>query len=125
MNLIKKWYFWLIIAGIIMGLTTIIILFPQLGVGSGGISLEEYNKITIGTTDEDLEKIVAPNREWLLKDLDKYIEIISTSKDGLIYTEVRKIKGENGGYAIITLQRDFKISLSSYKVVKKEQFDLK
>ena len=77
MNLIKKWWFWLIIAGIIIVIITIIILIPK-GVGSGGISLKEYDKITMGITNNGVEEIVAPNHEWN-HGYSKYVEEMSKS----------------------------------------------
>lgn len=124
MNLIKKWWFWLIIALIIIGIITIIILIPKLGVGSGGISLKEYNKIQLGETNFGVEEIVAPNHEWDFE-YSKYVEQISTSTENHKYIVINKILGENGGYAIITYEKDFKVPFSSLVVIKKEQFDLK
>lgn len=125
MNLIKKWWFWLIIAGIIIGIITIIILIPK-GVGSGGISLKEYDKITMGITNNGVEEIVAPNHEWD-HGYSKYVEEMSKSTENHKYTVVNKILGENGGHAIITYVMDYTKPVGDWhlEVVKKEQFDLK
>lgn len=124
MNLIKKWWFWLIIALIIIGITTIIILIPKEGVGSGGISLVEYNKIEMGESNFGLEEIIAPNHEWD-HNYSKYVEEISKTTENHKYIVVNKYYGENGGYAIITLEKDLSTSFSRLVVTKKENFNLK
>ena len=124
MNLIKKWWFWLIIALIIIGIITIIILIPKLGVGSGGISLTEYNKIEMGESNFGLEEIIAPNHEWD-HNYSKYVEEISKTTENHKYIVVNKYYGENGGYAIITLEKDLSTSFSRLVVTKKENFNLK
>ena len=126
MNLIKKWWFWLIIVGIIIGITTIIILITKSGVGSGGISLKEYEKIQLGETNFGVEEIVAPNHEWD-HGYSKYVEEISKTTENHKYTVINKILGENSGYAIITYVMDYTkpAGFWNLEVVKKEQFDLK
>lgn len=125
MNLIKKWWFWLIIVGIIIGITTIIILITKSGVGSGGISLKEYEQIQVNeTTIFGVEDIIAPNNEWI-GNRSKYVEEISNSTEDHKYTIINKYYGENGGYALITLQQDLTKSFTRLTVIKKENFNLK
>jgi len=125
-----KWYFWLILIifiSIIVFFT--LTLIDASGVGTAGISKNEFDKITIGsTTNYELNSIIDQNDEW---DDDavynKCVEKISESSENHIYTYVYKYYGEKSGYAIITLQADYTNGYfyNDVIVTKKEDYNLK
>lgn len=106
---------------------TIIILMPKGGVGTGGISKEEFDKIIIGTQKEKVSEIIDPENKW--KDNNIYakcVEQIGEIKENKIYTLIYKYYGETSGYAIIKYQADLSYYfIPEYKVVEKTQYDLK
>lgn len=99
------------------------------GVGTAGISKKEFEKIIIGkTTQSELNKIIDNNDEWENDDIyAKCVEEISKSNEDKKYTYTYKYYGENGGYAIITLQADYSNGYfyNNVIVTKKESFGLK
>ena len=99
------------------------------GVGTAGISKEEFEKINVGsTTNYQLNSIIDEKNEWHdNKIYEKCVEEISYSKENSIYTYVYKYYGEKGGYAIITLQADYSNGYfyNDVIVTKKENFNLK
>lgn len=128
-ELIKKWWFWLCI---VLTAILIIILLTQIkekGVGTAGISIEEFEKITLGMTQSNVNTIIDKLDEW---DNDETYnkcceEISSSNRDG-IYTYVYKYYGEQNGYAIITYEVDYSkgyYGLEYPKVIKKEKYNLK
>lgn len=132
----NQWWFWLIISITIIALTLIIVFFNQshnnssdYGVGSAGISLEEFEKITIGsTTMWDISNIIDKNDEWNNNDIyNKVVEEIEDSKSEHIYKHVYKYLGENSGYALITFEADYSNGYfyNDFIVTKKENFNLK
>ena len=62
----KKWYFWLILVTFVfIILLLIFILNNNSGVGTAGISKDEFDEITIGsTTNFELTSIIDQNDEW-------------------------------------------------------------
>ena len=132
-DLIKKWWLWVIAICIC---TIIILIFiisiskeDKQGVGTAGISLDEFEEIQIGkTTNFELNSIIDKNDEWDNDDIyAKCVEKIEESKEGNKYTYIYKYYGEKSGYAIITLQADYSTGYFYNDVVaiKKEKFDLK
>lgn len=127
----EKWQFWLIIlAVIVIIIIGIIITNNQAkGVGSAGISREEYNEIEIGkTTNFELNEIIDKDDEWSNDAIyDKCVQQISEEKEDSKYTYVYKYYGERSGYAIITLQADYSNGYfyNDVIVIKKEKFNLK
>jgi len=126
-NLIKKWWFWTIILVIVV---IIVIIFKtnSEGVGTAGISIEEYEEIALGMSNFKVNEIIDKLDEWHNDDVyNKCCEEISNSKNNHIYTYSYKYYGEKKGYAIITFEADYSkgdlFVLPS--VVKKEKFDLK
>lgn len=126
----KKWWFWLIIllSISIIAMKIIINNYSQ-GVGSAGISREEYEKIEIGkTTNFELNKIIDKDNEWDNDSVyDKCVQQIDEKKENSKYTYIYKYYGEKSGYAIITLQADY---LNGYfyndvVVIEKEKYNLK
>ena len=107
----KKWWFWLIILAIILAIILIIIFTNNNvdGVGTAGISKEEFDKIEVGkTTNFELNSIIDKKDEWNDDEIyDKCVEQIGEEKDNSKYTYIYKYYGENSGYAIITLQADY------------------
>lgn len=126
----KKWWFWLIIllSISIIAMKIIINNYSQ-GVGSAGISREEYEEIEIGkTTNFELNKIIDKDNEWDNDSVyDKCVQQIDEKKENSKYTYIYKYYGEKSGYAIITLQADY---LNGYfyndvVVIEKEKYNLK
>lgn len=99
------------------------------GVGTAGISKEEFDEIIIGkTTNFELDSIIDKNNEWFDDEVyEKCVEQIEESKENHKYTYVYKYYGEKGGYAIITLQADYSNGYfyNDVIVIKKEKFGLK
>ncbi len=129
-ELIKKWWFWLIIVIVVTIIISIIIVsLTKKGVGTAGISLEEYDEIEIGkTTNFKLNSIIDKNDEWDNdKVYNKCVEAIGEEKEDKKYTYIYKYYGEKGGYAIITLQADYSNGYfyNDVVVIKKEKFNLK
>lgn len=130
-RLIKKWWFWLVIVLIFALIILVEILFNSSnnGVGSAGISKEEFNEIVVGqTTNFELNSIIDKNDEWDEDEVyDRCVEEIGISKKDNKYTYVYKYYGEKGGYAIITLQADYSNGYyyNDVVVIKKENFNLK
>jgi len=131
-NIIKKWWFWLIIILILVSVVLIGILLNKSknkGVGTAGISKEEFDEIKIGeTTNFELNSIIDKNDEWFQDEIyDKCVEQIEESKENHKYTYIYKYYGEKSGYAIITLQADYSNGnfYNDVIVIKKEKFGLK
>lgn len=130
-NLIRKWWFWLTIVLISILITFVAILLNNKddGVGSAGISKEEFDEIIVGkTTNFELNSIIDKNNEWNEDEIyNKCVEEIENSKEGHKYTYVYKYYGEKNGYAIITLQADYSNGYyyNDVIVIKKEKFNLK
>lgn len=130
-NLIKKRWFWLVIVLLFILITSTVILLngKDNGVGSAGISKEEFDEIIVGeTTNFELNSIIDKNNEWNEDEIyNKCVEEIENSKKDHKYTYVYKYYGEKGGYAIITLQADYSNGYyyNDVIVIKKEKFNLK
>lgn len=130
-ELIKKWWFWLVIVLILALIIFTVILLNSSndGVGSAGISKEEFNEIIVGqTTNFELNSIIDKNDEWNEDEVyDKCVKEIENFKKDNKYTYVYKYYGEKGGYAIITLQADYSNGYyyNDVVVIKKENFNLK
>lgn len=129
----KKWWFWIIIVIIILIIATIIILLnvndTSNGVGSAGISKEEFEKIQVGkTTNFELNSIIDQKDEWDNDEVyNKCVEQIGEEKEDSKYTYIYKYYGEKTGYAIITLQADYSNGYfyNDVIVIKKENYGLK
>lgn len=128
-NIVKKLWFCLILVFLIAIIITIVLLNNNDGVGSAGISKEEFEQIKIGeTTNFGVNKIIDQNHEWDNDEVyKKCVEELENSKENKKYTYKYKYYGEKGGYAIITLQADYSNGYyyNEVKVIKKEQFGLK
>lgn len=132
-DLAKKWWFWGIIVCICMISILIFIMLlnksDKQGVGTAGISLEEFEEIVIGkTTNFGLSKIIDKNDEWYNDEIyNKCVEKIGEEEKDKKYTYIYKYYGEKAGYAIITLQADYSNGYlyNDVVVIKKEKFDLK
>ena len=126
----KKWWFWLIIllSISIIAMKIIINNYSQ-GVGSAGISREEYEEIEIGkTTNFELNKIIDKDNEWDNDSVyDKCVQQIDEKKESSKYTYIYKYYGEKSGYAIITLQADYSNGYfyNDVVVIEKEKYNLK
>lgn len=131
-DIIKKWWFWIVILLMVTLICIIIFAFSKdtnKGVGTAGISKEEFEQIEIGkTTNFGINKIIDKNGEWDDDEIyEKCVEQIGESKEDSKYTYIYKYYGEKGGYAIITMQADYSngYSYNDVLVIKKEQFNLK
>ncbi len=128
-KIIKKWWFWLIIISIIFSITILIlILNKNNGVGTAGISVDEFNKIQIGMSQFEVDGIVDKLNEWNNDEIyEKCCEEISKSQQEHVYTYVYKYYGEKGGFAIITYAVDYSDGtfFEMPEVVKKEKVNLK
>lgn len=124
-----KRYFILIIVILLIIASILFIKNNDKGVGTAGISKEEFEKIKIGeTTNYELNDIIDKNNEWNDDEVyNKCVEQIEESKVDKKYTYIYKYLGENGGYAIITLQADYsnEYFYNDVIVIKKEKFNLK
>ena len=130
-ELIKKWWFWIILVIVCICIISIMLFNKsnKKGVGTAGISLQEFEEIQIGkTTNFELNSIIDKNDEWENNDIyAKCVEKVEESKEDSKYTYVYKYYGEKGGYAIITLQADYSNGYfyNDVIVIKKEKIDLK
>lgn len=121
-NLIKKWWFWLIVlASIIIISSIIFVAKSDKGVGENGISKQEFEKIELGMSESSVTKIISPN------DLEAVEKELEKSKENSIYTYKYKYYGEKRGYVIITYEADYSNGdlFVLPKVTKKEKFNLK
>ena len=125
-DLLKKWWFWLIIIVILLIIIAILFfsLYKNDGVGTAGISKEEFDEISLGMTQLEVNSIIDKLDEWDNDEIyDKCCQEISNTKKDGIYTYVYKYQGENSGYAIITYEIDYSngyYGLEYPKVVKKK-----
>ena len=126
----KKWWFWLLI-GIILVTTIFLVIYinnKPIGVGTAGISKEEFDKIEIGkTTNFELNSIIDQNNEWNNDEIyERCVEQLEEKKEEHKYTYIYKYYGEEKGYAIITLQADYSNGYyhNDVIVVKKENVGL-
>lgn len=99
---------------IILLVILIIIVFKNfndrktIGVGEAGISVEEFNQITNGMSNFEVNDIIDPNS--LLDDDETYnkcVQEISNTENNHIYSYTMRYQGENAGYAEITFTADY------------------
>lgn len=128
-KLIKKWWFWSIIGTILIIGVIVLTVNANKGVGTAGISLEEYEQIQLGMTQFEVNSIIDAKDEWEDDNIyDKCSKKISENKKNGVYTYVYKYFGENEGYAIITYEVDYSEGFYGMKypeVIKKEEYNLK
>ena len=128
-NIFKKWWFWLIIFLVIIVIILIFLLFKKdgNGIGTAGISKKEFDNISIGMSQFEVESIIDKFDEWYDDNVyEKSCEEISKEYKDNKYTYQYKYYGEKSGYAIITYQADYSKSFIEIpEVVKKENFNLK
>lgn len=127
----KKLWFWIIVILIII----VVFLFTMLitnssnkGVGTAGISKQEFDEIKIGTTNFELNNIIDKNNEWENDEVyDRCVEKIGEKEEDSKYTYIYKYYGEKAGYAIITLQADYSNGYfyNDVIVIEKEDYNLK
>ena len=126
---LRKWWFWLIIILIFAIVTIIFIMQSNEGVGTAGISKEEFDEIRIGQTNNfELNSIIDKNNEWNNDEIyNKCVEEIGEKREDSKYTYIYKYYGEKSGYAIITLQADYSNGYlyNDLIVIKKENHNLK
>lgn len=116
----------ILIIGIIIG----IVLLNKFndGIGSAGISLQEFNKIELGMSNSKVNSIIDEKDEW---DDDiiynKACKEVGKEKNNHIYSYTYKYIGENGGYALITYTANYSGGdvFVMPTVSQKEQFNLK
>lgn len=128
----KKWWFWAIIFIFLIAIVISLLFIYNTdnnGVGTAGISKDEFEKIQIGnTTNYELNSIIDENNEWDNDEIyNKCVEEISEKKEDSKYTYTYKYYGEKGGYAIITLQADYSNGYfyNDVIVIEKQNFGLK
>lgn len=128
-NIIKKWWFWLVIIFILVFIiATILIRNKSNGVGSAGINQDEFNEIQLGMSQFEVHGIIDKLDEWNDDEIyEKCCEEISKSQKDHIYTYEYKYYGEKEGYALITYEADYSdgVYFKMPEVVKKEKFNLK
>ena len=128
-TLYKKWWFWLIIGLLILILVLFLIKNNSKGIGTAGISIDEFEKIENGMDQFEVNAIIDELDEWNDDEIyDKACQEISNEKKDSVYTYVYKYVGEKSGYALITYESDYSEGVYGLKypeVVKKEQFNLK
>lgn len=129
-DVIKKWWFGFIVI-IVATIVIITIVLTGLkkgnGVGTAGISKEEFSKIEIGMSQTTVNSIIDNYDEW--NDDETYKECcqeINKSNENHVYKYTYKYLGEKGGYAIITYEADYSSGdlFVLPTVSKKEQFNL-
>lgn len=129
-GILKRWWVWLIVIIII---AIAIFAFLKIknkneGIGTAGINKKEFNKIEIGMSQFEVEKIIDELDEWNNDEIyEKCCQEISSTAKNHVYEYKYKYLGENGGYVIITYEADYsKESLFVLPTVsKKEQYNLK
>lgn len=128
-NLVKKWWFLTIIVIIICSIIiSITIMNKKEGIGTSGISKEEFKEIELGMSQFKVNEIIDKLDEWDNNSVyEKACEEISKSHKDSIYTYQYKYYGEKSGYAIITFEADYTETIIGVfpEVIKKEQFNLK
>ena len=122
-DIIKKWWFWLVILVIFISSIALILFTTKDGIGSSGISKEEFEEIKLGMSQFEVNGIIDKLDEWDEDEIyEKACEEITKTYKNSIYTYEYKYYGEKGGYAIITFEADYnKGSFETPEVVKKEQ----
>lgn len=128
----RKWYLILIILAIIIAIITCTILLTTRtpnGIGSAGISKEEFEEIEIGMDNFEVNAIIDKLDEWNDDEVyEKACEEVEKTKNESVYKYIYKYNGENSGYALITFEVDYSdgvYGLDYPEVVKKEQVNLK
>lgn len=107
-DLIKKWWFGVIIIAIVIIIVSIFSELKTKGVGSAGVSLEEYQKIELGMSENTVTKIIDSNDEWFEDSIyEKCCQEVEKSKDNHKYRYTYKYIGDKGGYALITYEADY------------------
>ena len=99
------------------------------GIGEAGISLEEFNKISSGMTQSEVEKIIDSNNLWNDDDIYSTACIkLEENKNNSIYIYKYKYIGDKSGYAIVTYKVDYSngyYGLEYPKVTDFQNFNLK
>ena len=100
------------------------------GIGSAGISLEEFKKISTGMDNFEVNSIIDNEDLWNNDDIyEKACIEINKEKEGSIYSYTNKYIGEKSGYALITFSVDYSsdnsLNLKFPEVIKKENHNLK
>lgn len=95
-DLIKKWWFWMIIVlVIIIAILIALTINKSHGVGTAGISLQEFEEIDLGMSNLTVNKIIDKLDEWDDNNIyDKCCKEISKSNQNSIYTYSYKYYGE-------------------------------
>ncbi len=121
LRMLSKKYI-LITIGIIAIILIIIVVVSSKkpkGVGSIGMSPSEYDRIVMGDT---ITKVNDKITERLtVGDYPKVVSTVSEKKDGDKTIIVYRYEGENGGYALITVEKELFIET----VISKENHGLK
>lgn len=127
----KKRWFWLLILLVIIIIVIILFIIKSnsRGIGTAGISKEEFEKIEFGMDQFEVNSIIDELEEWNNNEIyEKACYEISNERKDSVYTYVYKYIGEENGYALITFEVDYSNGayiLKYPEVIKKEQFDLK
>lgn len=129
-DIVKKWWFLLIVVLVISMIVIAMLLIKKEsnGVGSAGISLEEFNQIELGMGQSKVQSIIDSEDEWDDDNVyDRCCEETNKSEEGSVYRYTYKYIGENEGYAEITYEADYSNGdlFVLPTVVSKENFNLK
>ena len=105
-RILKKWWILIIVLASIIGLMCFKV--SNRGVGTAGISLEEFEKIELGMGETTVNKLIDTEDEWSDdKVYEKCCTEVNKNKDNHIYTYTYKYLGEKGGYALVTFEADY------------------
>lgn len=118
----------LIIGAITIAIVIIVILIPKGGVGYGGITKENFEKVRTGMDNFEVNDVLDPEDRWHDNDtFNKCVEEISETYTKGKYSYTNKYMGEKGGYAIIKFEADYSDGyyIKHPIVIEKTQYDLK
>lgn len=128
----RKFLLFIVILMIVSMITVLLFLLKNNskdGIGEAGISLEEFNKISSGMTQSEVEKIIDSNNLWNDDDIYSNACIkLEENKSDSIYTYKYKYIGDKSGYAIVTYKVDYSngfYGLEYPKVADFQNFNLK
>ena len=127
----EKLWFWIIVFIVIIIIALIIILtrYTTTGVGTAGISKEEFEEIEIGMDNFEVNAIIDKLDEWNNDEIyEKACEEVEKTENESVYTYTYKYNGETTGHALITFEVDYSdgaYGLKYPEVVKKRQVNLK
>lgn len=131
MQLKKKNIFGIIVVVSLLLIVAIICIFNNSseGIGSAGISLEEFQQLQLGMTQFEVNNIIDTDDLWNDDEIyNKACVELSKESNNSVYTYKYKYVGDKSGYAIIVFSVDYSDGVYGLKypeVISKENFNLK